>query len=749
MKRLLTALLLASPLAVCLADVASAQAVTSERWVGWSDAPPATDDDVTAQLLEAAFANRFPNRADVRADFSVIGTYERALSAMSPSDPNYKATKAELDRLRAKAKGNLSGTPAPVRGAVKAVTFAEALNGARHAAYLDAPQKDIDRLANLLQGKTAAQLQGVVATGVLKNRPAIALAALLAAHARDAKNPAHLVNAAGLLSLLGMPYEALSFLDEANKLGTPSGAFVSRAVMLNARGHALLTLGRFADAETALREAVRLDPFLAEAKRNLALALRAQGKKTEAVTYFAAAGRRGPAPKNASTATATPPPAPPAVPGGPSSPPTAPPSTPTSTSTGTAARTLVLTPAHEVYDLSRGRGWKLPSLKYPKNVQDGQAFFEQVKELQEWYRQRSDARMQQVAELQQQQAARLVQARRPSPGDELAKARVYDIVFRITALPFEPTLKKRFALVAEELTRDEGAVNFGGSQFDATKPNSQQTVFFNSRTPSGRFAQAMKDIAAAETPELTACRDSDCREGVRRKYNAMRCPAFKEAHARWRTSMLRLDGAYAELMDPMYRVATGLASNISDPVDFKLARLTAQQEAENLISNLLATASSAGNLWAQYETRVADGMDCDGTAEAEAQPQEEAPEAFECPLTGPYKLKADLKIAELSVNCEKVAVEITVLESELLFVESGGFAELEYAFEGEITLTLGTKAGVGGVLTAGAKSAVYIKVDTSGAFKDFGVKQSTAAGVMLGPVGAEVEIETPISLIPG
>ncbi|PYE49473.1 tetratricopeptide repeat protein [Deinococcus yavapaiensis] len=729
----------AALLAVLLASTALAQ--TNERWVGWSDASPAATATLTESQLEYAFANRFPNRPDIKAEFSVIVAYERALATMKPTDPNYKTTQAELSKLKATAKGNLPGSPSPVKGSVKPIAFAEALNNARQIAYLNASQKDIDALAKLFQGKTTAHLQGVVATAVLKDRPAIALAALLAAHTRDAKNPNHLVNAAGLLSLLGMPYEALAFLDEAGKLGSVESTFVARAVVLNARGHALLTLGKFAEAESVLREAVKLDPTLSEAKRNLALALRAQNKRQEAMTFFAAGSRRAPVPK----LVASTPPAPPA-PGTPTSPPSA--STPQAPSGVEPA--LAFLPAQEVYDLSRGRGWKLPSLKYPKNVQDGPAFFDQIEALRAYYRFRMNARQERIIALGQQKVAQTMAriGQPPSPGQALADERVHDILFRLSALPLEPALKRRFALVDEELSRDEGAVNFGGSQFDPTKNHTQKTVVYNPRTPSGHWNIAMLEIAGSEARAHAACTTSLCHEAVKREHDARRCPVFAEAHRRWRTAMLRLDGAYGELLDPVNRVATGLASNIGDPLDFELAQLHARQQSELLIDGLLAVAMSPGGLWGQYESHVQGGMVCDPSREQAVQPQEEAPEAFKCPVTGAYKLKVDFKIAELSGNCEKIAVEFT-LGGDILIFEGGAFTELEYAFEGEVTLTLGGKIEASAGATAGAKAGVYIKVGADGSFKDFGVKQSTASGVMLGPVGGEIEIEKNFSLIPG
>ena len=102
----------------------------------------------------------------------------------------------------------------------------------------------------------------------------------------EPQNPAHLVNAAGLASLLGFPSEALGLLAAADLLGpdaySPLG-IPGRALAQNNRGHALLGLGRFAEAAGALDEAVDLAPQLSEARTNLSLAQLCQGNEERAV----------------------------------------------------------------------------------------------------------------------------------------------------------------------------------------------------------------------------------------------------------------------------------------------------------------------------------------------------------------------------------------------------------------------------------------------------------------------------------
>jgi len=124
-----------------------------------------------------------------------------------------------------------------------------------------------------------------------------ALVALLAAHQNDPINPKHLVNAAGAAELLGLPNEALALLDAADALGGDFGSPMGingNATALNNRGYALLLTGQFSQAQTALSSAVALEPHLAEAKKNLGIALLCQGNAPAAAQSFQAGMRRTP-----------------------------------------------------------------------------------------------------------------------------------------------------------------------------------------------------------------------------------------------------------------------------------------------------------------------------------------------------------------------------------------------------------------------------------------------------------------------
>ncbi|MFD1732263.1 hypothetical protein ACFSC4_16175 [Deinococcus malanensis] len=54
-------------------------------------------------------------------------------------------------------------------------------------------------------------------------------------------------------------------------------------------------------------------------------------------------------------------------------------------------------------------------------------------------------------------------------------------------------------------------------------------------------------------------------------------------------------------------------------------------------------------------------------------------------------MKVDLVLAKLSFNCEKIALEVSPLKASALIFEVGAFGEVEYAFQGTITVGMGSR----------------------------------------------------------
>ncbi|MCW3016636.1 MAG: putative transcriptional regulator, partial [Solirubrobacterales bacterium] len=106
-------------------------------------------------------------------------------------------------------------------------------------------------------------------------KPGAALAALLRAHELQPRRAAHLRNAATMATSIGLPNEALALLDGAARLEDQPLAGMGigqNAAALAIRGQILGTMGRWAEAESALQAAVTAEPLLTEATAGLAAA---------------------------------------------------------------------------------------------------------------------------------------------------------------------------------------------------------------------------------------------------------------------------------------------------------------------------------------------------------------------------------------------------------------------------------------------------------------------------------------------
>lgn len=123
------------------------------------------------------------------------------------------------------------------------------------------------------ESHSADAAQKAAGEAAVAGLPGAALAALLRAHELEPAEASHLINAGGVAASIGLPNEALAFLDAARGRSTevraPMG--ISRqAVALTSRGYALMQLGRYADAQSALTAAIAIEPLLTEAQATLA-----------------------------------------------------------------------------------------------------------------------------------------------------------------------------------------------------------------------------------------------------------------------------------------------------------------------------------------------------------------------------------------------------------------------------------------------------------------------------------------------
>jgi tetratricopeptide (TPR) repeat protein len=162
----------------------------------------------------------------------------------------------------------------------KSMQLQQALASLEAALARAAGPAALAKLESTKVGKSPAQAETVAAAEIVKANPGGALAALLIAHKKDPKEARHLENAAVVAISLGYPQEALALLAAAKSLpeaGYSEMGMDRTARLLNNQAYALIRLGRWSDAIPLLNTAIGREPLLAEAQRNLAVALLCTG----------------------------------------------------------------------------------------------------------------------------------------------------------------------------------------------------------------------------------------------------------------------------------------------------------------------------------------------------------------------------------------------------------------------------------------------------------------------------------------
>lgn len=328
-------------------------ALAASGWLSLSDQiilPPL--DDMRAQVRELSGETCRPAVRDYKtpglapaAGLNIdeaIKTLEGALAALKPGDPARAGLERSLASLREqKAKGT-KVLPLPVGRAKGAMTFETAIRNAE--ALVGTPGK-----------KATGGSSSDVAAALAAKSPRAALALLLAQQRARPKDAMTLVNLAGVLSLAGLPREAIAVLDRAAELGgklPAPGGVPGQAIALSNRGHAFLGLGRWSEAQAPLKAALALAPDLAEARMNLSKALLCSGDPNGATRELRVALRRTPQPEGSDLIVTE--------------------DTPGTHGDALKPRPQASTrrPARELFDLSRGATFDLPQLKLPRTRQE-------------------------------------------------------------------------------------------------------------------------------------------------------------------------------------------------------------------------------------------------------------------------------------------------------------------------------------------------------------------------------------------
>lgn len=210
-----------------------------------------------------------------------IAELEQELRALEADDPSRPMLQQQLRALQAQRQQLQRAAP-PSSGTQPIPTQAAALANLKRALNAVSGPGSVRLMETQPEYREAGNASRSAALAAVMGKPQLALGLLLRAQALEPRNPAHLVNLAGLANYYGLLAEALALITAAERLNPP---VVLRPLLFNNKGHALMRLRRLPEAEAALRAAAQADPNLQEARVNLAYALGAQNKCAEATVW--------------------------------------------------------------------------------------------------------------------------------------------------------------------------------------------------------------------------------------------------------------------------------------------------------------------------------------------------------------------------------------------------------------------------------------------------------------------------------
>jgi tetratricopeptide (TPR) repeat protein len=529
-------------------------------------------------------------------------------------------------------------------------------------------QQNLDQLAGMgalesfLTSSSQTNQEFLVAraaAATASNKGPGALAALLAAHQNDPRNPMHLVNAAGAAANLGMFNEALALLNAADAMGGDFGSPMGingHAVALNNRGFALAQLGQWSQAQTPLSNAIAMEPLLAEARTNLGIALFCGGDTANGEKHFRAGIRRSP---NDLT-------------------------------------------VDQTFDLEGGVAPNLAEVPYP-------AIADQLKAYHDFY-------VTYLANLSDKENNLLQQS--DSYGQQELQQEMQN--------PLPPVTAQRIVDIANAFGRIKSM------QFDDQTPPELPPLWSNvlakQQAAQALYNEINNQFGAWRAAEPLPCCDKFGHQtSAHLAWLAQGRSQVRGLLSQFLYTQGKYDQATRAFLDPWYKALTGLAANISEPLEEQSASLSAQ---ENLLFQYSVVVLYAYNdvnpLTAWWEEAQApnEPATLDPTA-----PGQNGPQACPDVLQRLGGTVSFFDTITFKLTCDKLSFEAGV-------PGLGPFASVSETRKGDWSIFVGVKGTVG---VSGAsltqKEGIYVKGDDQG-LTDGGLKISTS--VKAGPISYEL-----------
>ena len=572
----------------------------------------------------------------------------------------------------------------------KRLSLAGALASARNLLNTEAPGGIADLRASG-QADTAEEAQSTAAAALAGGSPGLALAALLEAHRLQPARGTHLVNAAALATSVGLPNEAIAFLDAAvgrDFLRAPLG-IPHEATAAVIRGQALVMTGRTDAAQKLFTRAKQLAPLLSEADAGLATVAACKGQDALAKRYIRRSRIRSDEPV-------------------PPTPPTEEPEQPTPDIDITRGEAVPLrqlpiaeTPAQAA--AMRSVYWGI-SGGFQAEIQ---ANIDEANRLEQHLRDTDDARTR--AEIERRDSILVLLYRTHLDGAvEAAQDAFYAEINKLTEID-------------EEF--------WGGGTGEV-----QYTY--------GRLLGEAHD-ACAGSREYDICFD--------REINGSCRPALTSAHIRWRTRILAAQDKANHYFETWSKLMTGYAANLIDEEAHQLAL----NHIDGLERGVYAVLVQQAQFWSHNVNLAKSHCVEPLPAEVLNPPANEdvaSPGACEAGLKN-LSLKASLGPTSLKVSCERIEQSFSAEIIPLLHVFVD--VKFDFRTGNVSFWAGSKGGGkIGNVVDAGFKSGIYVKVNQQGDLVDTGWRVGPNVKVVGGNAEFtafkdEIDLSFTSSLTPG
>jgi hypothetical protein len=573
---------------------------------------------------------------------------------------------------------------------VEKYTLTGAIKSAQ--AFLEAKAPGgVDKLRSSGLVATPVVAQQTAAAAVAGGSPGLALAALLEAYRLQPSRGANLVNAAAIATSVGLPNEALAFLDAAipkDFLPTPLG-IPHEATAAVIRGQALVMTGRNDAAEKLFSTAKQLAPVLSEADAGLATVAACKGKDALAARYIRRSRQRSDEEV-------------------PKTPPTQ-------------------DPVRPEPDIDITRGEEVPLRQLPiaetptqaadmkpvyKGIEDGfqaeiQANIDTENRLEQHLRDTDDARTR--AEIDRRDSLLVLLYRTHLDAD------------------VEAAQKALFRKIDQVQGVDDEFWGEGTGEIPGT------------------YATLQEDAFAA----CTGSHDPDCFE---KEIHRTCVPALVSAHDRWRTLIAQAQNLANNYFRTWSKLMTGIAANLIDEEAHALALNHVDGLERDVYALLVQQAGFWSHNVNLQRDHCVDDLPPEILDPPTNDPVE-SPGACESGLKA-LSLKATLGPTSLKINCERIEQSFSKEVIPFLHVFVDVKFDFRTGNVSAWVGVKGGGKLPGGVVDAGFKSGAYIKINQQGELVDTGWRVGPSVKVVggnaeFGAFKDEIDLSLTSSLTPG